>query len=132
MIPLHENIRPQLTATLEQNAAQMTDATPMDKFSVSFSPDGRFVVTGSYNYRFYVHDIVNGKIDAYIESSRIMPVRKKSKSSILREKDYSSNIVEPLNSQTVDFTKKLSKAVWHPQQNILSLAACSNLYIYAE
>ena len=138
-IPLHESIRPALYDNLQQNALAMPDYTPMDKFDVSCSPDSRFVATGSYNQRFFVFDITTGLMDANIEAPRVQQVKRKKSQALTaplsreREREYyATNFVEPLTPTTVDFNKKLAKLAWHPRFNLLSLASCSNLYLYSE
>ncbi|KAA6388143.1 MAG: hypothetical protein EZS28_016333, partial [Streblomastix strix] len=100
------------------------------------------VLTGSYSNRFLVYDR-EGKMDAAIEASRVLPQRKPRKvaatsgaaaASAAKGAAAADNpmIAEPLTADSVDLNRKIVKLAWHPKLNILALAACSNLFLYAD
>ncbi|KAK2944738.1 putative Serine/threonine-protein phosphatase 2A 55 kDa regulatory subunit B delta [Blattamonas nauphoetae] len=124
-VPLHDAIRGRLSNHLDSDA-------PFDKFTCCFSPDNKYVLTGTYNNRFSCFDL-RGRLDSCIEATRLIPQKKKTKVTLgSRATEASRMFAEPLTAETVQFNKRLVKLAWHPKANILALCACSNLYLYAD
>lgn len=133
-IPLYDKIRNLLIKNLDLYSTAILESPSLYKHEVCYSPDSKYIMTGSYNNRFLVYEADTGRLNSEIEASRIHPLKKKIKGTgkgSEKETVNNTNICEPLTVENLDFDKKLVKVSWHPQKNILSLAACSNLYIYA-
>ncbi|KAK2944609.1 putative Serine/threonine-protein phosphatase 2A 55 kDa regulatory subunit B delta [Blattamonas nauphoetae] len=122
--PIHDTIRTRLSNYLDSDA-------PYDKFTCCFSPDNKFVLTGTYNNRFAVYD-TKGRLDSFVEATRMMPPKKRAKGSLLSRMDRNTASAPTLTPETVNFSKRLVKLAWHPKENILALCACSNLYLFAD
>ncbi|KAI8840427.1 protein phosphatase 2A regulatory subunit cdc55 [Chytriomyces hyalinus] len=102
-----------------------------DKFECGFSGDGSHVMTGSYSNFFSVYD-TTGK-DASGGSTVLQAdknVFKTKKSKSLPKKTLKRD--EYLNTDALDFGKKILHASWHPKENIIALAATNNLFLFQQ
>jgi len=91
-----------------------------DKFECSSSPDGKHIVTGSYNNRFLVFPVEGGAAVALEASSS---VRRKKKKALMDGDGAHA-------PQPTDFRKKGLHVAWHPHHPLLSLCTTNNLFIY--
>lgn len=90
-----------------------------DKFNLGLSSDNKSFVTGFYNNFFHICDIESSK-NTQFELN-------------FNKKTISKNI--PVNhfetlSNSFDFSKKVSKAVWNPAHECVVLASLNCLFIY--
>jgi serine/threonine-protein phosphatase 2A regulatory subunit B len=87
-----------------------------DKFECTVSGGGDHLLTGSYHNYFQIYDIQNSRPSAL----RMKLGRGPSKKSDVE-----------LNADDIDFNKKVLHVAWHPQEDIVAVAANNNLYLYA-
>eukprot|EP01089_Gocevia_fonbrunei_P010423 TRINITY_DN2315_c0_g1_i1.p1 TRINITY_DN2315_c0_g1~~TRINITY_DN2315_c0_g1_i1.p1 ORF type:complete len:422 (-),score=72.97 TRINITY_DN2315_c0_g1_i1:87-1352(-) len=87
-----------------------------DKFECSTNKTGDHLLTGSYNNYFQVYDI---------RGEKTKPLRIKLGRGPTRKSDVQ------LNADDIDYNKKVLHAAWHPQDDIIAVAANNNLYLYA-
>jgi len=87
-----------------------------DKFECSLSGSGDHLLTGSYHNYFHIYDIQSPRTNAL----RMKLGRGPSKKSDVE-----------LNADDIDFNKKVLHVAWHPQDDIVAVAANNNLYLYA-
>lgn len=87
-------------------------------------------MTGSYNNFFHIFDR-NSKNDLCLEASReaIKPkqILKPRRVAVTGKRKKDDITVECL-----DFSKKILHTAWHPQENIIAVAATNNLYLFQE
>lgn len=93
-----------------------------------FSHDCRHVITGSYNNFFRIFDR-DSKKDATLEASRenIKP------RTVLKSKKVCQGgrkKKDEISVDCLDFQRKILHTAWHPQQNVLAIAATNNLYLF--
>eukprot|EP01027_Heterolobosea_sp_BB2_P022286 GEZU01032805.1.p1 GENE.GEZU01032805.1~~GEZU01032805.1.p1 ORF type:complete len:217 (+),score=64.18 GEZU01032805.1:70-720(+) len=122
VLNVHEALRSRLCDLYENDCI-------FDKFECCFSGDGNHVVTGSYKNNFHVFDRT-GKYHSCVEAARVPSAQKRktpTKSKLLRKP---SKKKEEEVFDNTDFTKKVLHLSWHPQENIIAVAAVNNLYIF--
>lgn len=129
-IHIHEHLRPKLCDLYENDCI-------FDKFECAFSHDGNHVMTGSYHNLFHVYDRW-GRTDTCIEASKNPPKKKPptglqragSKLGITRGPGKPAKKDE-ISVDSIDFGKKVLHTSWHPQQNLVAVAALNNLFVYS-
>jgi serine/threonine-protein phosphatase 2A regulatory subunit B len=87
-----------------------------DKFECSISATSDHLLTGSYHNYFHIYDI---------QTSRTNALRMKLGRGPSKKSDGE------LNADDIDFNKKVLHVAWHPQDDIVAVAANNNLYLYA-
>jgi len=87
-----------------------------DKFECSLSGNGDHLITGSYHNYVHIYDI---------QSRRTSSLRMKLGRGPSKKSDID------LNADDIDFNKKVLHVAWHPQDDIVAVAANNNLYLYA-
>ncbi|XP_013383182.1 serine/threonine-protein phosphatase 2A 55 kDa regulatory subunit B beta isoform isoform X2 [Lingula anatina] len=119
--PVHEFLRSKLCSLYENDCI-------FDKFECAWSGDDRHIMTGSYNNFFRMFDR-ESKRDVTLEASRenmkprtVLKPRKVC-SGGKRKKDE-------ISVDSLDFSKKILHAGWHPSENVIAVAATNNLYIF--
>jgi len=118
---VHEYLRTKLCALYENDCI-------FDKFECAWSGKDRYIMTGSYNNFFRMFDRETRR-DVTLEASRDnMKARcilkpKKVASGNKRKKDE-------INVESLDFSKKILHTAWHPEDNIIAVAATNNLYLF--
>ncbi|KAL6066743.1 protein phosphatase 2A regulatory subunit cdc55 [Balamuthia mandrillaris] len=88
-----------------------------DKFECTMSGGGDHLITGSYHNYFNIYDI---------QGERTEPLRIKLGRGPSKKKSDMD-----LNPDDLDFNKKVLHVSWHPQEDIVAVAANNNLYLYA-
>ncbi|XP_046379077.1 serine/threonine-protein phosphatase 2A 55 kDa regulatory subunit B beta isoform-like isoform X3 [Haliotis cracherodii] len=118
---VHEYLRSKLCSLYENDCI-------FDKFECSWSGDDRHIMTGSYNNFFRMFDR-DQKRDCTLEACRenmkpktVLKPRKVCTGG-KRKKDE-------ISVDCLDFNKKILHTAWHPQENIIAIAATNNLYIF--
>lgn len=119
---VHEYLRSKLCSLYENDCI-------FDKFECAWSGNDRHIMTGSYNNFFRMFDRET-KRDVTLEASRenvkpktVLKPRKVC-SGGKRKKDE-------ISVDCLDFNRKILHSAWHPQENILAVAATNNLYIFS-
>lgn len=87
-------------------------------------------MTGSYNNFFHIFDR-NDKQDVCLEASREFSkprqILKPRRVAVTGKRKKDDITVECL-----DFSHKILHTAWHPQENIIAVAATNNLYLFQE
>lgn len=89
----------------------------------------RHIMTGSYNNFFRMFDR-DTKRDVTLEASR-ENVKPKT---VLKPRKVCSGgkrKKEEISVDCLDFNRKILHSAWHPQENILAVAATNNLYLFS-
>lgn len=90
----------------------------------------RSIMTGSYNNFFHIFDR-NDKQDVCLEASREFSkprqILKPRRVAVTGKRKKDDITVECL-----DFSHKILHTAWHPQENIIAVAATNNLYLFQE
>jgi len=118
-VNVHESLRSRLCDLYENDCI-------FDKFECCWSNDANNIITGSYKNYFHIFD-KNGKKHHCIEASR-QATQSKRKKKLLRKKKIKD---EDITYDQSDFSKKVLNLTWHPQENIIAVAAVNNLFIFA-
>ncbi|CAG9530077.1 unnamed protein product [Cercopithifilaria johnstoni] len=135
--PVHDYLRSKLCTLYENDSI-------FDKFEVDWSGDDNHILTGSYNNFFRsfkrgVEACVAKTYEAHIEKSHIrLPTRRVLTSGARVNKKRAlagaaeTQADEDVSADSLDFTKKILHTAWHPEQNIIALAATNRLYIFQD
>ncbi|KAH7731978.1 WD40 repeat [Aphelenchoides avenae] len=117
---VHDYLRSKLCALYENDSI-------FDKFECCWSGDDKHIITGSYNNFFRTF-----KRNTSVESTYEASVDSCKPRSILRSKKVSSGKKrkDEISPDNLDFNKKILHCTWHPNCNIIALAATNNLYIF--
>lgn len=119
--PVHDYLRSKLCALYENDCI-------FDKFECSWSSNDRYIMTGSYNSFFKVFDR-ESKRDATLEATRDgLKIRQTLRHRRVcqggkRKKDE-------VSVDCLDFNKKILHVAWHPSDEVVTLAASNNLFIF--
>eukprot|EP00039_Didymoeca_costata_P018856 m.335273 g.335273 ORF g.335273 m.335273 type:complete len:442 (-) comp17557_c0_seq1:109-1434(-) len=122
--PVHEHLRPKLCDLYENDCI-------FDKFEACWSGNDKQLMTGSYSNLWRVFDRESGH-DICLEASRdnisgpthrLNPVTVLSGATQKWDRDQ-------IHVDQMDFNAKIMHAAWHPQREILAIAATNNLYLY--
>lgn len=121
--PAHEYLRLKLCSLYENDCI-------FDKFECCWSGNDQYIMTGSYNNFFKIFDR-NTKRDVTLEATKeiakprtILKPRKVCSGSKRRKDEISVDCL--------DFNKKILHTAWHPQENIIAVAATNNLYLFQD
>ena len=121
--PAHEYLRSKLCSLYENDCI-------FDKFECSWSGNDQQIITGSYNNFFKIFDR-NTKRDITLEASKevakprtVLKPRKVCTGSKRRKDEISVDCL--------DYNKKILHTAWHPQENIIAVAATNNLYLFQD
>ncbi|KAI9199487.1 WD40-repeat-containing domain protein [Polychytrium aggregatum] len=124
-ISIHDHLRSKLCDLYENDCI-------FDKFECNFSGDGSSMLTGSYNNFFHIFDTVN-KTDTILQADKSAFKAKKVGSSKNKPNaGRKSKREEFTNMDTLDFSKKILHASWHPRENTIALAATNNLFLFQQ
>ena len=90
----------------------------------------RSIMTGSYNNFFHIFDRSDKQdicLEASPEFSKPRQVLKPRRVAVTGKRKKDDIAVECL-----DFSHKILHTAWHPQENIIAVAATNNLYLFQE
>lgn len=121
---VHDHLRPKLCDLYENDCI-------FDKFDACWSRDDKQVLAGSYHNLFRVYDLASTD-NVCLEASRdniTGPTHTLQPVSIISGTTPRTTR-EQIHVEDIDFNLKILHAAWHPQRNILALAATNNLYLY--
>lgn len=88
------------------------------------------ILTGSYNnfFRIFNRDVKTGVcFEATRENMRPKQALKPKKITTTGKRKK-----EEVSVECLDFNKKILHIAWHPEDNIIALAATNNLYLFQE
>ncbi|ODN91481.1 protein phosphatase PP2A regulatory subunit B [Cryptococcus wingfieldii CBS 7118] len=118
-INIHDHLRQKLCDLYENDCI-------FDKFECTFSGDGTQALTGSYHNYFRIYD-VNSDNDVVLQADKSAFKAKKiggARGKVPGKK-------EGLQTEGIDFSKKILHASWHPRENTIAIAATNNLFLYS-
>lgn len=98
-----------------------------DKFECCFDGTDRYILTGSYNNFFKICDRTSKK-ETLLEASRDV-----ARTRILRPRKVcalNKKRKDEISVESLDFTKKILCSAWHPQEDIIAVAATNNLFLF--
>ncbi|XP_064828865.1 serine/threonine-protein phosphatase 2A 55 kDa regulatory subunit B beta isoform-like isoform X2 [Oncorhynchus masou masou] len=120
---VHDYLRGKLCSLYENDCI-------FDKFECVWNGSDSVIMTGSYNNFFRMFDRSTKKdvtLEASRENSKPRAILKPRKVCVggKRRKDE-------VTVDSLDFSKKILHSTWHPQENIIAVAASNNLYIFQD
>ncbi|GAA5924554.1 hypothetical protein JCM3775_005408 [Rhodotorula graminis] len=143
-INVHDHLRSKLCDLYENDCI-------FDKFECTFSGDGKSVLSGSYNNYFHIYDTA-GTQDIVLQADKSAFKAKKLGGKGNNAKGGAGGAggagkngaggaggaaggaggsKKPLvDTDNIDFNKKILHASWHPRENTIAIAATNNLYIW--
>ncbi|KAI7862088.1 WD40-repeat-containing domain protein [Spinellus fusiger] len=124
-IPIHDHLRSSLCDLYENDCI-------FDKFETMFSGDGKSVLTGSYNNNLHIYDrqtlaATSLQADKTAFRAKRLGSAKNKMVSTAGTRGIKGKRDE---GESIDFNKKILHASWHPQENIIAVAATNNLFIF--
>lgn len=120
---MHEYLRAKLCSLYENDCI-------FDKFECCWNGKDTAVMTGSYNNFFRIFDR-NAKKDVTLEASRDIIKPK----TILKPRKVCTGgkrKKDEISVDCLDFNKKILHTAWHPQENIIAVAATNNLFVFQD
>ncbi|KAL9937535.1 hypothetical protein V8E36_003944 [Tilletia maclaganii] len=121
-INIHDHLRSKLCDLYENDSI-------FDKFEALWGPDGRKVLTGSYNNYFHVFD-KDDSSDVVLQADKSAFKAKRSAAGKGKGKG-SPGVVTQVNTDNVDFNKKILHASYHPREHTIAIAATNNLFLFS-
>ncbi|KAI9029663.1 protein phosphatase PP2A regulatory subunit B [Phycomyces nitens] len=121
-IQIHDQLRNKLCDLYENDCI-------FDKFECNFSADGQSVLTGSYSNTFHIYDR-EGKTDIALEADKNAFKAKRLGSAKNKLTMARGGAKNGMMNDSMDFTKKILHASWHPHENSIAVAATNNLFIF--
>lgn len=130
--PVHDYLRSKLCQLYENDSI-------FDKFECGWSGDDKHIVTGSYHnlFRSFARNGAEAKTwearpmepHASLRTRRVCggAARAKKRTGVVGGLED-----EDLSPDSLDFQKKILHSAWHPEENIIALAATNNLYIFSD
>ncbi|VVC36283.1 Hypothetical protein CINCED_3A002586 [Cinara cedri] len=121
--PVHEYLRPKLCSLYENDCI-------FDKFECCWSGTDQYIMTGAYNNFFRMFDRA-AKRDVTLEASKEIAKPK----TILKPRKVcigNKRKKDEISVDCLDFNKKILHTAWHPNENIVAVAATNNLYLFQE
>ncbi|KAI9595033.1 protein phosphatase 2A regulatory B subunit [Syncephalis fuscata] len=126
-INIHEHLRNKLCDLYENDCI-------FDKFECIFSGDGRSVMTGSYDNYFHIYDTNQELPDVMLQADKSAFKAKRVGSTTNRGGrnggPRAGRRPDDYNVDTIDFSKKIMHASWHPREDSIAVAATNNLFIF--
>jgi serine/threonine-protein phosphatase 2A regulatory subunit B len=121
---VHDYLRPKLCDLYENDCI-------FDKFDACWSRDDNEILAGSYHNLFKVYDR-SAEEGVCLEASRdnISGPTHTLKPVQIISGNTPRTVREQIHVEDIDYNLKILHAAWHPQRNILALAATNNLYLY--
>ncbi|GAK67241.1 protein phosphatase 2A regulatory subunit PR55 [Moesziomyces antarcticus] len=125
-IPIHDHLRSKLCDLYENDCI-------FDKFEALWGPDGKKVLTGSYNNYFHVFD-KDDSSDVVLQADKsAFKAKRMAGAGKKGNKGANSTLGAPgqVNLDNPDFNKKILHASFHPRENTIAIAATNNLFIFS-
>ncbi|XP_058613827.1 protein phosphatase 2, regulatory subunit B, beta b isoform X4 [Onychostoma macrolepis] len=120
---VHDYLRSKLCSLYENDCI-------FDKFECVWNGTDSVLMTGSYNNFFRMFDR-NTKRDVTLEASR----ENSKPRAILKPRKVcvgGKRRKDEISVDSLDFSKKILHTAWHPNENIIAVAATNNLYIFQD
>ncbi|KAJ1559349.1 protein phosphatase 2A regulatory subunit cdc55 [Nowakowskiella sp. JEL0078] len=126
-IAIHDHLRSKLCDLYENDCI-------FDKFECTFSGNGSHVLTGSYNNYFHIFDCTS-KNDVILQADKSAFKAKRIGSTKNKQAGANRKTTRRedfMNVDSLDFSKKILHASWHPRENTIALAATNNLFLFQQ
>ncbi|KAG0709402.1 WD40-repeat-containing domain protein [Suillus ampliporus] len=126
-IPIHDHLRGKLCDLYENDCI-------FDKFECVWSGDDKHVLTGSYHNFFRIFD-TDSSNDVVLQADKSAFKAKKigvpAGKNGLKNGPRPGGLRDAMQTDTLDFNKKILHASWHPRENTIAIAATNNLFLYS-
>lgn len=120
---VHEYLRSKLCSLYENDCI-------FDKFECCWNGDDTQIMTGSYNNFFRVFDRNRRtQNEITLEASRDI-IKPKTVLKPRKVCTGGKRKKDEISVDCLDFNKKILHTAWHPQENIIAVAATNNLFIF--
>ncbi|EDO34128.1 predicted protein [Nematostella vectensis] len=123
MYNVHDYLRSKLCSLYENDCI-------FDKFECVWNGSDSSIMTGSYNNFFHIFDR-NSKNDLCLEASREFS-KPKQLLHPRRVAMTSKRKKDDITVECLDFSKKILHTAWHPNEDIIAVAATNNLYLFQD
>ncbi|CAG2109565.1 unnamed protein product [Medioppia subpectinata] len=120
---VHEYLRSKLCSLYENDYI-------FDKFECCFNGTDSYIMTGSYNNFFKIFDRQT-KRDVMLEASKEIAKPR----TILKPRRVCTSgkkKKDEISVDSLDFNRKILHTAWHPNENIIAVAATNNLYLFQD
>ncbi|XP_031632878.1 protein phosphatase PP2A 55 kDa regulatory subunit isoform X1 [Contarinia nasturtii] len=123
--PVHEYLRSKLCSLYENDCI-------FDKFECCWNGDDTQIMTGSYNNFFRVFDRNRRtQNEITLEASRDI-IKPKTVLKPRKVCTGGKRKKDEISVDCLDFNKKILHTAWHPQENVIAVAATNNLFIFQD
>ncbi|KAJ7648735.1 protein phosphatase 2A regulatory B subunit [Mycena polygramma] len=125
-IPVHDHLRGKLCDLYENDCI-------FDKWECVWGGDGRQMLTGSYHNYFRVYDTFaetqpEGEVLSEADADEgIVLQADKARRTLPRRR----SLREAMQTEPLDFNKKILHASWHPGEKTVAIAATNSLFVYS-
>lgn len=120
-MPIHDYLRPRLCDLYENDCI-------FDKFEGIWGPNNSTVLTGSYSNYFH---LVDWERDSSVVLQADKSAFKSRKLAAMHKPGTRGFGPSHINSNNVDFNKKILHASYHPKEDTIAIAATNNLFIFS-
>ncbi|GAA5885635.1 hypothetical protein JCM6882_007506 [Rhodosporidiobolus microsporus] len=127
-INVHDHLRSKLCDLYENDCI-------FDKFECTFSGNGEHVLSGSYNNYFHIYD-KNAEQDIVLQADKSAFKAKKIGANKNKAggagagKNGNGGPKKPIiDTENIDFNKKVLHPSWHPREDTIAIAATNNLFL---
>ncbi|KAH8832762.1 WD40-repeat-containing domain protein [Flagelloscypha sp. PMI_526] len=124
-IPIHDHLRGKLCDLYENDCI-------FDKFECIWGGDDQHVLTGSYHNYFRIYPTQDVEEDVVLQADKSAFKAKKIGGPMMgRGPNGGRGLKDTMQSETLDFNKKILHASWHPKEDTIAIAATNNLFLYS-
>ncbi|GAA5982092.1 hypothetical protein JCM10908_004735 [Rhodotorula pacifica] len=134
-INVHDHLRSKLCDLYENDCI-------FDKFECTFSGDGKNVLSGSYNNYFHIYD-TDATQDIVLQADKSAFKAKKiggknNKGGAAGAGGGAAggkggkNGKPIVDTENIDYNKKILHASWHPREDTIAIAATNNLFLFSK
>jgi len=125
-INIHDHLRGKLCDLYENDCI-------FDKFECTFSGDGKQVLTGSYHNYFRIYDVADeGNNSTVLQADKSAFKAKKIGGAKGGAKGAGAGQKKDgMQTENIDFAKKILHGSWHPKENTIAIPATNNLFLYS-
>lgn len=134
VINMHDKLRSKLCDLYENDCI-------FDKFECIFSGDGKNVLSGSYNNTLMIYptdtsDTYSNKeiilqADRSAFKAKKLGGNKKSSARGMSPNLRENGGIDLIDTDKIDFSKKILHSSWHPNEDSIAVAATNNLFIFS-
>ena len=129
--PVHDHLKARLCSLYENDCI-------FDKFECRWGGASKGIMTGSYHNFFRVYDF-QSRAEVCYEASKntqhlghILQPKTVTGSRRVRRDGLEFDTSNEVPLETLDFNRKILHASWHPEENILAIAATNNLFLFQQ